>query len=236
MRLFPLLEVVLVLILLLGAEVLAMSLLGITSSEQVVPLDLLQMKMVQVPLVLLVIHRLMQRQGKSLLHLGLIRPQGGWDKAVGTGMAFTVPLLLVSFIVIHIGNRLFPRDAPLPFDLNTPWALPSFLLVVVLAGGVAEEIQFRGFVFHRLEQFFHSFGGTRQRATVRAAFLVSALFAFLHIYEGPAAVLAIFVVSLGLQALYLISGRNLVACMVCHSLFNIIQLGLMFYANTILGD
>ena len=235
MRLLPLLEVVLVLILLLAAEVVAMSLLGITASGQVVPLDLLQIKLVQEPLVLLVIHRLMQRRGRSILALGLNRPQGGWGKSVGTGVAITVPLLLISFVVLHIGNLLFPRDAPLPFDLDTPWAMPSFLLAATFAG-VAEEIQFRGFIFHRLEQFFRSFGGTSQRATMRAVFLTSMVFAFLHIYEGPAAVLAIFVVALGLQGLYLKSGRNLVACMVCHGLYNVIQIVLMFSLGSITPD
>lgn len=233
MRILSVVEVILVVVLLLAVEVLAMNWLGLGGSEQIVPLDLLQVKLVQVPLVLFVIAGLLTRRHQTMATLGWGRPKNGWGKAIGTGVAFTLPLMLVSFAVAHVGNLLFPREVPLPFNLDSPWALSSFLLVAIIAGGIAEEIQFRGFIFQRFEHFFQGFGGPPQRAAIRATLLTSALFAILHIYEGPAAVMAIFVVSLGLQALYLRAGRNLVSCMVCHSLFNGVQIGLMFAVESV---
>lgn len=225
----PLLEAVFVVLLMLMLQGLAWSWLGFSTSGDIEPLQLLQVKLIEVPLALLVLIGLLRARGQGLAGIGLRRPAMGWSRAIMLGVAFTLPLLIVSIALALIGSVIFPGEQPQPFQLDSPWALPAFLAVGILAGGVVEEIQFRGFVFQRMEMFF-SFGrrgSVSQRASLRAALLTSLVFAALHLYEGPAAALAIFAVALGLQGVYLYTGRNLIACMVCHGLFNCIQICLL---------
>ncbi len=228
MRILPLLEVIFLIILMMAVEQLAWGALGLSLADGIAPLDLLQLKFVQVPILLLVIGGVLRFHREPFLALGLRRPPNGWLAGLGLGAAATLPLLVVSYAVAFLAHFLFPAETPEPFDLQSQWALPAFLLVGILAGGIGEEIQFRGFVFQRLERFFQPWG--ESRATLRAALTTSLVFASLHLYEGPVAVLAIFVVALGLQYLCLAAGRNLLACMVCHSLFNSVQIVAMFAA------
>jgi membrane protease YdiL (CAAX protease family) len=224
-----LLEAIFVILAILALDQFAAMLLGISFESQIKPTDLLALKLIQVPLALLVIRGFLRLHGQSLRSIGLRRPEQGWTKAITTGAAATVALLLISSAVAFLVSAIFGFESVEPFQLEGEWALPAFLLVGVLAGGIAEEVQFRGYLFLRLEEFFKPFGVAKARH--RSALFVSLVFASLHLYEGPISVAAIFVVSLGLQYLYLRSGRNLLPCMVCHSLFNGVQITLLFLTS-----
>ena len=93
-----------------------------------------------------------------------------------------------------------------------------------MAGGVVEELLYRGFVFQQLESILPARGASR---LMQATVLTAMLFALPHGYEGSAAVGAILVIAIALQLLYLRSGRRLLAPMVCHAAFNALQIALL---------
>jgi membrane protease YdiL (CAAX protease family) len=202
---------------------LGMVLFGFDFSERIHGSELLLVKCVEVPLSLLVLAALLWTRGERFSDLGWRFPRSQMGSDLRLGVAAVLPLLLLAAGVSAVLKSL-DLDATLPFVLDTTGEVLALIAAGVLAGGISEEIVFRGFIFRRLER---SFGPRSKRGTVLAALITSLAFALLHAYEGPAAVGAIFIVAAGLQVLYLVSGRRLLAPMVCHALFNTVQIGLL---------
>jgi membrane protease YdiL (CAAX protease family) len=200
---------------------------GFDFSDQVRGSELLLVKCVEVPLSLLALAALMRTRGEGFAELGwrFPRRQSGPDAL--RGIAVVLPLLLLA-AGVSAALQSLDLDSHLPFVLDSSGEVLALVAAGILAGGVSEEIMFRGFIFRRLEQ---SFGPGSRRSSMLAAFITSLAFALLHAYEGPAAVGAILVVALGLQALYLVSGRRLLAPMICHAVFNTVQIGLLASAT-----
>ena len=113
------------------------------------------------------------------------------------------------------------QENPLQKMLTSPWRVAAFALVVVLAGGVREEVQ-RAFILHRFEQ---DLGGAKV-----GLLLFSVAFGLGHLTQGHDA--AIITGSLGLfwGVLYL-ARRSMVASAVSHSLFNLIEIAIYQYAS-----
>lgn len=140
-----------------------------------------------------------------------------------------VVLPLVFLLVIVLGTAiqaLAPwlhnvQENPLQKMLTSPWRVAVFALVVVLAGGVREEVQ-RAFILHRFDR---DLGGARLGLV-----LFSVAFGLGHLTQGRDA--AIITGSLGLfwGVLYL-SRRSMIAPAVSHSLFNLIEIALYQYAS-----
>ena len=98
--------------------------------------------------------------------------------------------------------------------VQTPRDAIIFSVVVMVAGGVREEVQ-RGFIVHRFDQYL---GG--------AAFGVAAYsvaFGLGHIEQGWDAALATGVLGAIWGCIYLVR-RSIVAPMVSHAGFNLLQL------------
>ncbi len=110
---------------------------------------------------------------------------------------------------------------PLQAMLTSPWRVAVFALVVVLAGGVREEVQ-RAFILHRFEQ---DLGGVRLGLV-----LFSVAFGLGHLTQGYDAALITGTLGLLWGLLYL-SRRSIIAPAVSHSLFNLIEIGLYQYAS-----
>ena len=102
---------------------------------------------------------------------------------------------------------------PLEQYMRTPLEAGIFLVVVMLAGGIREELQ-RAFILHRFEQ---ALGGVRIGLAV---FTIT--FGLLHIYEGVDAAVAIGLLGLFWGVLY-IRRRSAILSMVNHGSFNAIQ-------------
>ena len=131
-----------------------------------------------------------------------------------------LPVIFVIVIVVlaavlslapHLHNVL--RN-PMQDMLQTRGDAMIFGVVVVLAGGVREEIQ-RGFILHRFDR--HLGGG----AVGVVAF--SAIFGLGHIDQGYDAVLATALLGATWGVVYL-ARRSIVAPMVSHAGFNLAQL------------
>lgn len=203
-------------------------LFGFDFSNEVKGSELLLVKCVEVPLSLLALGALLRSRGESFSDLGWRFPRGLNRSDLLRGLAAVFPLLLLA-AGVSAALQVFEFETHLPFVLDSRWEVFALIATGVLAGGLSEEILFRGYVFRRLERSF-AIGG--RRATGAAVFTTSLAFAALHAYEGAAAVGAILVVAVGLQLLYLVSGRRLLAPMVCHAAFNTVQIVLLASAHS----
>jgi membrane protease YdiL (CAAX protease family) len=203
-------------------------LLGFDFSERVLGSELLLVKCIEVPLSLLALAALLWSRGERFSDLGWRFPPAQTGADLRRGLIAVLPLLLLAAGVSAV-LKSFDLETHLPFVLDSTGEVLALMTAGILAGGISEEILFRGFIFRRLER---SFAPNSKRGTVLAALTTSLAFAMLHAYEGPAAVGAIFVVAAGLQVLYLNSGRRLLAPMVCHAMFNLVQIGLLASASS----
>lgn len=112
-------------------------------------------------------------------------------------------------------------ENPLQAMLTSPWRVAIFAVVVVLAGGVREEVQ-RGFILHRFES---DLGGARL-----GLLLFSVAFGMGHLTQGLDAALITGTLGLLWGVMYL-HRRSVVAPAISHSLFNLIEIALYQYAS-----
>lgn len=130
-----------------------------------------------------------------------------------------VPVAFAGVTAIVLGLRaLMPwlntvKVSPLEQYMKTPLDASIFLIVVVLGGGVREELQ-RAFVLHRFDQ---ALGGLRVGLVA-----FSLLFGLLHIDQGVDVAIAIGMLGLFWGVLY-IRRRSAVMGMTNHAGFNAIQ-------------
>jgi membrane protease YdiL (CAAX protease family) len=113
------------------------------------------------------------------------------------------------------------KESPILQFMQTPFEAAIFLVVVVLGGGVKEELQ-RGFVLHRFRQ---SLGGVRLGLT-----LFSALFGILHFDQGWDVAVALALLGL-FWGVAFVQRRSVVLSMTNHATFNAIQVGQVMLAR-----
>ena len=110
---------------------------------------------------------------------------------------------------------------PLQAMLTSPWRVAIFAAVVVLAGGVREEVQ-RAFILHRFDQ---DLGGARLGLVI-----FSVAFGLGHLTQGFDA--ALITGTLGfLWGLLYLARRSMIAPAISHSLFNLLEIALYQYAS-----
>ncbi len=145
--------------------------------------------------------------------------------------AALIPVVFL-FVALVVGGLRFiapwlqtvPQN-PLGALLDTPFEAVVFGFIVVLAGGLREEIQ-RAFILHRFEQ---SLGGAKLGLV-----LFSIMFGLGHLEQG--ADVAITTATLGLfwGVLYL-ARRSIVASSISHAGFNLAQVIVQATARRVLG-
>ncbi len=130
-----------------------------------------------------------------------------------------IPIVFIFVAIVVGGLRLIapwlqtvPQN-PLGALLDTRFEAIVFGFIVVIAGGVREEVQ-RAFILHRFEQ---SLGGARLGLV-----LFSAMFGLGHIEQGADVAIATAALGLFWGVLYL-ARRSIVAPMVSHAGFNLAQ-------------
>lgn len=130
-----------------------------------------------------------------------------------------VPVVFLAVIMTVAALRLiFPslhnvETSPLEAYLGNALDIAIFLVVVVLAGGVREELQ-RAFILHRFDKYL---GGVRL-----GLIIFSITFGLLHIDQGYDVALAIGLLGLLWGVLY-VTRRSAIAPMVNHASFNAAQ-------------
>lgn len=175
--------------------------------------------------------------------MGFSRPRGGVLAGVGIGFLVGVGALVLglpanvlsAYVLDALGRRSDPAAQEQLMRGLVGWvaespgvAIPASVLVVVVIGPAVEEFVFRGVVFnglYRLGRFVSGKLGAyteRRGAGERVAFGVSAVvssafFASLHL--EPAIFLALFILTVGLCALFRGTG-SLLPPIVAHVTFN----------------
>jgi membrane protease YdiL (CAAX protease family) len=133
-----------------------------------------------------------------------------------------VPVILVTVVAVQLTLRTlapFLRNVDVsPFQslLASPWLLTGFIALVVIAGGIREELQ-RAFLLHRFEQ---RLGGGRLGVA-----LTSVAFGLGHTVQGWDAAIITAMMGAFWGALYL-ARRSVVSTVTNHALFNIAQIAL----------
>lgn len=139
------------------------------------------------------------------------------EALVGIGV---VPLLLMLVLIVRALVLTFAPQLhnvernPFEDMMQTPVNAAAFGVVVMVAGGVREEIQ-RAFVLRRFQQYL---GGA-----IAGIVIFSLLFGLGHIQQGMDAALATALLGAVWGALYFVR-RSIVAPMVSHAAFNLTQL------------
>jgi membrane protease YdiL (CAAX protease family) len=138
----------------------------------------------------------------------------------------TVPAIFLAVVALQVGLRLFApylHNVPVnPFAslLESPLMLAGFIALVLVAGGLREELQ-RAFLLHRFEQRLG--GGWVGLAVTSAAFGVG------HSLQGWDAMLVTGMLGACWGAIYL-TRRSVVATVTSHALFNVAQVAVGYAA------
>lgn len=135
------------------------------------------------------------------------------------GLVLVPVLFMIVFVVLALVLTYAPdlhNVARNPFEdlMQTPGDLLSFGIVVMIAGGLREEVQ-RGFILRRFEQYL---GGGFVGVVVFSVF-----FGLGHVEQGLDAAIATAVLGASWGTIYLLR-RSIVAPMVSHAAFNLAQL------------
>jgi membrane protease YdiL (CAAX protease family) len=133
-----------------------------------------------------------------------------------------LPVVFMAVVVVQIIVRLVAPTlhnvevSPFTPLLKSPWLIAGFVLLVLVAGGIREELQ-RAFLLHRFEQ---RLGG-------RAVGLIatSTAFGLGHTVQGWDAALITAMLG-GLWGAMYLSRRSVVATVTNHALFNLAQIAL----------
>jgi membrane protease YdiL (CAAX protease family) len=158
--------------------------------------------------------------------LGFRRP-GSWRRIVIIAVAAAALRLAIGEAIPALTSPFWPPEvAPAGQHLVThsPRGALAALLLVWTFAAFGEEIGYRGYLTKRGADV----GGGSGIAWWIATLIVSALFGFGHFYKGPAGVLDSGVAGLILGAAYLLSGRNLWACILAHGLIDTVAVGAAF--------
>lgn len=134
------------------------------------------------------------------------------------GLALVLPVLIAVSLVVLTLRALFPslhtvEQNPLGAFMDTPVRAAVFLVVVVIAGGVREELQ-RAFILHRFEQ---RLGGIRVGLV-----LFTLTFGALHVQQGVDVAIAVGLLGLMWGIVYT-RRRSAVLPIVNHAGFNAMQ-------------
>ncbi len=192
------------------------------------PQLLFQAKLIELPLALAMVWLLLRLRRERSVDIGLRLSSQGAGPDLRFGAFMAIPLLVLATAAGLLARLVVNAPEDSVFRV-ADWSSYGWLLATGwVAGGFLEEIQFRGYLFRRLEQLMERFapGGRLNRS--RALILASAVFGLLHLYQGPVAVVSAMAAAAGLQFVFLKSGRRLLPCMVCHGLFDTVQISLLF--------
>jgi membrane protease YdiL (CAAX protease family) len=174
----------------------------------------------------------LRRRGERWRDLGLRRPASIRRIAalvIGSLVAVYGVAVVLVFAVFRPMGVAPPDLSQVAPSLSTPWGYAAMILLTWTTVAFGEELQFRGFVFSRLERLF---GGASRGATVAAWLGQGLLFGLLHVYQGVSGVATTGLVGLALGGVYLATRRNLIACIVIHGTIDTLALTALYYVTT----
>jgi membrane protease YdiL (CAAX protease family) len=148
----------------------------------------------------------------------LLGPRQLWKEVVA-GLTLLPLVFMLALLVLAILLTVFPelhnvQRNPMQDLMQNPRDAAIFGIVVMIAGGVREEIQ-RGFILHRFRQYL---GGG-----VIGVVVHSGLFGLGHVDQGWDAAITVGTLGAIWGTIYLVR-RSIIAPMVSHAGFNLAQL------------
>jgi membrane protease YdiL (CAAX protease family) len=199
--------------LLIGGVLQAGGIAPLTSTQQLSALFVFSLSLLDALALIALITFFLRRRGESLTALVIGNRSVAQEAAFGV---VTVPLVVTIVVAISLVIRIAAPalrnmpDNPLEALLGTQTGVVMFLVVVIFAGGIREEIQ-RAFLLHRFRQ---DLGGV-----YLGLLITSIAFGLGHTLQGWD--VAVITAALGaMWGLMYISRGSAVAGMVSHSLFN----------------
>jgi hypothetical protein len=157
----------------------------------------------------------------TLADLGLGIPDS-WLPTVGIAVVWLVAMLAYSPLADWLATRWVAQPPQLhAFRAiqESRIKLAAGIMVAWLLGGFLEELIFRGMVVQVVEVWLTA--RFAQPIAAGVAICVAALGAgLIHFYQGPRAVVIITQLSVLFGILFVISGHNLWAVMLCHGLYD----------------
>ena len=193
--------------------------LGITGADAEGGLNatfIIAVSLLDAAFVVALIVYLLRRRGESVGDVMLGTASGWREAALGVGLA--LPVTIGVALLVTAVRAVWPSLQNVPVNPLTalmadPRLVVVFAVVVVLAGGVREEMQ-RAFQLHRL---------TPQVLPPGAALLATSIaFGLGHTVQGRDVAIATFALGALWGAMW-IRRRSIVAAAVCHALFNLGQ-------------
>ncbi len=167
-------------------------------------------------LVAILIRIFLGASGETSRDVYLGRGPAGRELVLGLAL---VPPVFLAVVALVAGLRAIAPwlqtvdISPLAAFMQTPLDVAIFTVVVVLAGGVREELQ-RGFILHRF--------GQRLGGAWVGNLVYGIAFGLLHLDQGADVAIVIGLMGLGWGLLYL-RRRSIVASMANHAGFNFAQ-------------
>jgi membrane protease YdiL (CAAX protease family) len=159
----------------------------------------------------------------TLKQLGLGIPRS-WIPTVGFALAWLVLMLAFSPVADWLASRLVARPPTLEAFRalqQSRLKLIAGIVVAVLLGGVLEELIARGIVLESVASWLTRWLGQPGAAAV--AVCIAAVGAgAMHAYQGPRATIIIAQLSLLFGVLFVVSGYDLWAVILCHGLYDAI--------------
>lgn len=189
---------------------------GETAGGGLSPTFIIAVSLLDAALVVALIVLFLRRRGESVRAV-MLGAAATWREA-GLGAALVVPVTIGVALVVAAVRAVWPSLQNVPVNpmtalLGDPRLVVVFAVVVVLAGGVREEMQ-RAFQLHRLSP--------RVMPPLAALLATSLAFGLGHTVQGRDVAVATFALGALWGAMWL-RRRSIVAAGVCHALFNLGQ-------------
>ena len=179
------------------------------------------------PLLLAIAWVFLCARGVTWRSLGFAPPVA-WARALALGVAAGVGMFLLEFFVTQ--ELLVALTGEYPdlheFDelVGNARLLAVLLAANLVLAGFGEELVWRGYALPRVAGLL---GGDR-RAWIAALVLVNAGFGLAHLYQGVTGIVETTLAGILLGALYLATGRNLVAPIAAHFVSNCIDFTVIY--------
>ena len=161
------------------------------------------------------------RTSPDVVGLGL--PES-WPKTIAFAVGWLALMLAYSPLADWLATRIFEKPPTLQSFRAIQESVTKLIAGIMVAwilGGVLEELVFRGIVLKSLAVLLNSSIGTLA-ATAIAICAAAAGAGLIHYYQGPRAMVIITQLSVLFGGLFVLSGYNLWAVILCHGLYDTI--------------
>jgi membrane protease YdiL (CAAX protease family) len=146
-----------------------------------------------------------------------------WKSNLSLGLALVPALLLINVIVNLVFRICLPqyciKENPLTKSIHTPQHLALFILMVLIAGGIKEELQ-RAFILRRFSRYLGGAGV--------GLVLWSLVFGFGHYVQGAQGVTVTAICGFAFGVLYLLRG-SLIGPMAAHGMYDTLALLIFWF-------